>query len=50
MTSDEKSVRIKAAEFQKLINFIVDNFLFKFVYGLKQTIYPQLIIICEQQN
>jgi hypothetical protein len=35
MTSDEKSVKIKVVEVQNLFNFVVDKFLFEFVYGLK---------------
>jgi hypothetical protein len=35
MTSDEKSVKIKVVELQKLFNFVVNKFLFEFVYGLK---------------
>jgi hypothetical protein len=50
MTSDEKSVKIKVLELQKLFNFVVDNCFFEFVYGLKQAIYTQLVVICGQQN
>jgi hypothetical protein len=30
---------MKVVEPQKLFNFVVDNFLFEFVYGLKKAIY-----------
>jgi hypothetical protein len=36
MTSDKKKCQSKSVELQILFNFIVDNFLFKFVYGLKK--------------
>jgi hypothetical protein len=49
-TSDEKSVKMKVVELQKLFNFVVDIFLFEFVYGLKQAIYTQLVVICGQKN
>jgi hypothetical protein len=39
MTSDEKDIKIKVIKLQKLCNFIVDNFLFEFIYGIKQLIY-----------
>jgi hypothetical protein len=49
--SDEKSVKIKDVELQKLFNFVFDSFfLFEFVYGLKQTIYTQLVVVYGQQN
>jgi hypothetical protein len=41
---------MKVVELQKLFNFIVDNFLFKFIYGLKQAIYTQLVVIHGQKN
>jgi hypothetical protein len=39
---------MKDVELQ-VINFVVDNFSFKFVYGLKQVIYTQMFIICGQK-
>jgi hypothetical protein len=30
---------MKVIELQKLFNFVVDNFLFEFIYGFKQAIY-----------
>jgi hypothetical protein len=48
--SDEKIVKIKVVELQKLFNFVVDNFLFELVYGLKQAIYTQLIVICGKKT
>jgi hypothetical protein len=41
---------MKVVELQKLFNFVVDKFLFEFIYGIKQAIYTQLFVICEQQN
>jgi hypothetical protein len=38
---------MKVVKFQKLFNFVLDNFLFEFVYGLKQAIYTQLVVIYE---
>jgi hypothetical protein len=35
-TSDEKFVKMKVVELQKLFNFVVDNFLFEFVYNIKK--------------
>jgi hypothetical protein len=46
----KKSVKMKVVELQKLFNFIVDNFLFQFVYGLKQAIYTQLVVIYGQKT
>jgi hypothetical protein len=37
-TSEEKRVNKKVVELQKLFNFVVNNFLFQFIYGLKQAI------------
>jgi hypothetical protein len=37
---------MKVVELQKLFNFVVDNFLFEFVYSLKQAIYTQIVVIC----
>jgi hypothetical protein len=31
MTSDEEMTKIKVVDLEKLYNFIVDNFLFKFI-------------------
>jgi hypothetical protein len=41
-----KKCKIKVVELQKLFNFVVDIFLFKFVYGFKQAIYTQLVVLC----
>jgi hypothetical protein len=46
----EKSTKIKLVELKKLFNFVVDNFLFEFVYNLKQSIYIWFVPICGQQN
>jgi hypothetical protein len=40
---------MKDVELQKLFNFVV-NFLFEFVYGLKQAIYTQMVVICGQKT
>jgi hypothetical protein len=40
----------KVVEFQKLLKFVVDIFLFEFVYSLKQSIYTKLVIIYSQQS
>jgi hypothetical protein len=49
-TSDEKNVKMKVVELQNLFNFVVDNFLFEFVYSLKQGIYIQFVVICGKNN
>jgi hypothetical protein len=49
-TSDGKNTKIKLVELKKLFNFVVDNFLFEFVYNLKQSIYTRSVLICGQQN
>jgi hypothetical protein len=41
---------MKVVKLQKLFNFVVDNFLFEFVYRLKQTIYTQMVVICGQKS
>jgi hypothetical protein len=35
----KKRVNMKVVELQNLFNFVVNNCLFEFVYGLKQAIY-----------
>jgi hypothetical protein len=50
MTSDEKSVKMKVVELQKLFNFVVDNF-FIWIRLLSQTSnLHSLVVICGQQN
>jgi hypothetical protein len=49
-TLDEKSVKMKVVELQKLFNFVVDNFLFEFVYSIKHAIYTQLVVIYGQKS
>jgi hypothetical protein len=41
---------MKVVELQKLFNFVVNNFLFKFVYSLKQAIYTKLFVICGEKT
>jgi hypothetical protein len=34
-TSDGQNIKTKVVELQKLFNFVVNNFLFEFIYGLR---------------
>ena len=50
MTSDGETIEIKIVELKKLKNIVVDNFLFEFIEGLKQSIYAQINIICGESK
>ena len=39
---------MKVVDLEKLKNFVVDNFSFEFVQGLKQSIYARFRIICGE--